>query len=260
MKNVRIVLTVFYLIFAGALPANAQQDSVRLNKANANNAIYQGNQAYEQKDYQTALNQYREGLKHNPKSYPGLYNSGNASYQLQHPDSARTSYEASLAHATGKLQKAQAYHNVGNTYMQEKKWAEAVGAYKNALRQNPNDQESKYNLAYALKMLKNDNGGGGNNNQDKKDQNKQDQNKKDQNQQDKDKQDQDKNDQNQQKQQDKNQQEEDDSEKQPQSMPSKISKEQADKLLNALRQEEKKLQQQKKGKEKAQPVHLDKDW
>lgn len=259
MKNNSISFIVFFLIVAGQFPANAQQDSVRLNKANANNEIYQGNQAYEQKDYQTALDQYREGLKHNPQSYPGLFNSGNASYLLQHADSARTAYEASLAHASGKMEKARAYHNVGNTYMQQKKWGEAVEAYKNALRQNPEDQDSKYNLAYALKMLKNNNGGGGggkNNqdkNQDKKDQDKkqdkQNQDKKDQNQKNKD----------QQKQNEDNKQQ-DESREKPQSMPSKISKDQADKLLNALRQEEKKLQQQKKGKEKAVPVQLDKDW
>jgi len=260
MKNNSIAFIIFLLIVAGQLPANAQQDSVRLNKANANNEIYQGNQAYEQKDYQAALDQYREGLKHNPQSYPGLFNSGNASYLLQHADSARTAYEASLAHASGKMEKAQAYHNVGNTYMQQKKWGEAAEAYKNALRQNPEDQDSKYNLAYALKMLKNNNGGGGKNNQDKKDQNKKDQNKKDQDKKDQDKKDQNKKDQDQQKKDEGNKQQDEGQEKQPQSMPSKISKDQADKLLNALRQEEKKLQQQKKGKEKAVPVQLDKDW
>jgi len=259
MKSNSIFFIVLFLIATGSFSANAQQDSIRLNKANANNEIYQGNQAYEQKDYQAALDQYRQGLERNPQSYPGLFNSGNASYQLQHPDSARTSYEASLAHASGKMEKAQAYHNVGNTYMQQKKWAEAIDAYKNALRQNPNDQDSKYNLAYAQKMLKNNGGGGGKNNQDKKDQDKKDQNKKDQNQKDQDKKDQDKKDQDKQKQ-DKDDQQDKDQEEQPKSMPSKISEEQADKLLNALRQEEKKLQQQKKGKEKAVPVQLDKDW
>ncbi len=253
MKNTSIFFGIFILIVVAHLRANAQQNDKKYSAAKANDEIYNGNRAYRQEDYQAALDQYREGLKSNPKSYPGLYNSGNASFRLKHTDSARNAYLSSLGSASEKTEKAQAYHNIGNTYMEQKQWQQAIEAYKNALRQNPDDQDSKYNLAYARKMLKNNGGGGGKDNQDKKQQPKDQQKDKQNNQ---DKENQDKN----QQQQSGDKKEEKDQEAQPQSSPGKISEKQAEKLLNALRQEEKKLQQEKKGKERAVPVKLDKDW
>ena len=59
--------------------------------------------------------------------------------------------------AKDKNAKAGASYNIGNTYMQEQKWEDAVNAYKQALRNNPQDEAAKYNLSYALAMMKKDN-------------------------------------------------------------------------------------------------------
>jgi hypothetical protein len=151
--------------------------------------------------------------------------------------------------------------------MKQQKWEEAANSYKAALRSNPQDEAAKYNLSYALAMMKKNQGGGGKNdkqnkdqnkdqqkqNKDDKDQNKNQQNKQDQNQdqQNKDQQNKDQQNQNQEKQNQKDQH--------PQPQPSKLSKDQADQLLNALAQEEKKLHD-KKEKGKAVRVKMDKDW
>jgi len=76
-----------------------------------------------------------------------------------------------------KEMKAKAYHNLGNSYMQQKEWGKSVDAYKDALKINPSDQDTKYNLAYAKKHLIQQK----QQQQKNKDQNKKDQNKKDQN-------------------------------------------------------------------------------
>lgn len=149
---------------------------------------------------------------------------------------------AAAKSATDKPARSAANYNTGNTWMEEKKWQEAVNAYKQALRENPADADAKYNLSYALAMMKKNGGGGSNNNQQNKDKDKKDEQKKQE-------------EQNKQEQQNDDQQEQ--QKEQPQ--PSKLSKQQADQLLNALQQEEKKLHD-KMQKAKGSPSRVEKDW
>ena len=138
-----------------------------------------------------------------------------------------------------------AQYNTGNTFMSEKEWQKAVDAYKQALRKQPGDAEAQYNLSYALSKLKQQQQ---QNKDQQKDQQKQKQKPKD------DKQDQQKQDQDQQqpKEQDKQ-----DPKRQPQ--PSKLSEKQADNLLKALQQDERRTQD-KMQQSKAVPVKMEKDW
>lgn len=228
-----------------------------------------GNKLYEQKKYKEATQAYMDAIKKNPNNATGLFNLGNALYQQKQYDATRKALEAAAKVSKDKGSRSAADYNTGNTYMQERKWEDAISSYKQALRNNPQDADAKYNLSYAEQMLKKQqqNGGGKNNKQDKNQQNKQDKNNQQQNKDDKQKQDQnkggdkdkkdqqDKGDQNK----DQNKQDDKDQQQQPQSQPSKLSEKQADQLLNALQQEEKKLQD-KMQKAKGVPVKVEKDW
>lgn len=227
-----------------------------ITTAQTNRLIQEGNKLYDQKRYDEATNDYLKALQKDPNNATGMFNLGNALYQKQQYDSSRKIMSTTANAIKDKNGKAAVNYNIGNTYMSQKKWEDAVASYKNTLRNNPQDADAKYNLSYAEQMLKKDQKSGGGKN-DKKDQNKdkKDQNK-DKQQQDKDKKDQDKKDQ--QQQQDKDNKDKQDDQK-PQGQPSKLSQQQADQLLNALQQEEKKLQDKLK-KEKGIPVKLDKDW
>lgn len=217
-----------------------------------------GNKLYQQKDYQAASRSYLQALQKNPKSFTGNYNLGDALYQADQNDAARQAFQRSLLANGNKLQQAQAFHNIGNTYLKEKKWEEAADAFKQALKLNSKDMDTKYNLAYAQAMIKKDQQNK-QNNKNKKD--KQDQKNKDQDQQKekKDQQDNNKKDQQDKSRQRKDQQDKEQGTQHPRPQASKLTKQQADNILNALSQEEKKLHDEKE-KGKAVPVQQEKDW
>lgn len=218
--------------------------------------VRKGNELYQQKKYKEAIATYQQALQKNPNSVPGMFNLGNALYQGKQTEPARKMMAAAAKNAKDKTAKSGAEYNLGNTYMDERKWDDAINYYKQALRNNPQDADAKYNLSYALAMKKQQDGGGGKDkNKDKKDdKNKKDQDKK--NKDDKNKKDQDKKDQ-----QDKNQDKKDQQDKQDQQQPrpGKLTRQQADQMLNALMQDEK-VRQDKLQKAKGVPVKVQKDW
>lgn len=221
--------------------------------------VKDGNKLYQQKKYKEAAAEYQKALQKNPNYTPGAFNLGNALYQQKQYDGTRKVMEQVTKIDTSRTGKAAANYNIGNSYMAEQKWEEAIDAYKKTLRTNPQDADAKYNLSYAQQMLKKD-GGGGKNNKDNKD-NKDDKNKDQQNKDNKDNKD-DKNKDNKD-QQDQNKDNKDDKkdeqDKRPQPQQSKMSEKQAEQLLNALQQEEKKLQDKHK-KAAGTPVKVEKDW
>ncbi len=216
--------------------------------------VREGNRLYQDKKYKEAAAAYEQGLKENPGNIPGIFNLGNALFQQKNYDASRKVLDAAAKNAPDKLVKGDANYNIGNTYMQEQKWEDAIDAYKKTLRNNPGDEAAKYNLSYAREMMKKQENKGGGKDKNKDQQNKDQKDKKDE--QNKDQQDK-KDQQDQQNKNDENKKEE--QQKKPQPQPSKLSKEQADQLLNALAQEEKKLHD-KKEKGKATQAKLDKDW
>lgn len=242
MKKRLLVLNIALLLIAGA--ASAQVKKI----------VREGNKLYEEKKYKEAAAAYQKALQKDPTYMPGLFNLGNSLYQQKQYEAARKTMEATAKASKDKTGKGAAHYNAGNTYMEEQKWQEAVNAYKQALKNNPQDADAKYNLSYALAMMKkNSGGGGGGKDKDKKDDKQEDN--KDQQSNDKNKDEQDKQDQQQQDKQD----EQDKEDKRPQPQPSKLSEQQAEQLLNALQQEEKKLQD-KIQKGKGTPVKVEKDW
>ncbi|MBS1775847.1 MAG: tetratricopeptide repeat protein [Bacteroidetes bacterium] len=222
--------------------------------------VQNGNKLYEAKQYKDAAKAYQQALLKNPSYAPGLFNLGNALYQEKNFDASRQVLTNLEKQTKDKNVKANATYNIGNSYMSEQKWQEAIDAYKTTLRNDPQDEAAKYNLSYALEMMKKNSGGGGGKNNKQQDQNKDDKNK---NQKDKDNSSKDQQNKDQQQKQDQqqnnNDKKEDQQDNRPQPQPSKLSKEQADQLLNALAQEEKKLHD-KKEKGKATQIKVDKDW
>ena len=209
-------------------------------RAQANKDIVNGNTLYDQQKYKEAEADYTKALANDPNNTAGLFNLGNTLYQEKKYDSSRKVMAATANTLKDKNGKAAANYNIGNTYMSQQKWEDAVNAYKQTLRNNPGDMDAKYNLSYAEEMLK------------KKQQQDKDKNNKDK--QNKDKQDKDKNKQN-----DKDKKDDKNKDQQPQNQPNKMSQQQADNILNALEQDEKKLQEKMKT-EKGSGVKMQKDW
>lgn len=117
--------------------------------------IVNGNNFFLQKEYDKARVEYSKVLVQTPGSVKANFNLGNAFYELKQFDKAITHFNKAAKSTDQKLTKAQAYHNLGNTFMQKKAYEKAVEAYKNALRNNPKDNETRYNFALAKKLLEN---------------------------------------------------------------------------------------------------------
>lgn len=202
-----------------------------------------GNKLYKDITFVKAEVDYRKALELEPKSTDAMYNLGNALLMQQKAKEAMEQFEAASRVEKDKAKLAQIYHNMGVILQSSKQLPQCIEAYKQALRNNPKDDETRYNLALAQKQLKDQ--------QQQQDQNqekdqKQDQ-KKDEQQQNKDQQEQDKKGQqqnNQQQQQNENQ----------------MSKENAEQLLKAAMQDEKNVQDKVKKAVQVQGRKLEKDW
>jgi len=204
--------------------------------------IRKGNKLYDQGKFKEAEMDYRKALEINKESDKGKFNLGTAVYQEKNFNESTKIYEELAGKQLDKSTKAKIYHNFGNSLLESKQYEQSIAAYKNALLNEPSDRDTKYNLEYAKLMLK-------------KQQQQQQQNKQDKKQ---DKKDQDKKDQDKQKQ---DQQKKDQDKSQSQDQNKKISKEDAERMLEALKNDEKKtLAKLKKTQVKAQQVVIEKDW
>ena len=190
--------------------------------------IRKGNRFLKYSVYVDAEVNYRKALETNPQSTVSMFNLGNTLAQQNKLQEAMEQYVAATKIEKDKNDLAQIYHNMGVIFQSQKDYGKAVEAYKQSLRNNPKDDETRYNLALAQKLLK-DQQQNQDQNQDKNQDQKQDQkdDKKDQN---KNQQEQDKKDQ-----QNQNQQ-------QQQQNKDEMSKENAQQLLNAVMQDEKNVQ------------------
>lgn len=229
---------------------------------------------------------YRKAIAINPKSETAKYNLGNAYYNKNKNDEAMSRFQQAADVATSKGDKHGAFHNLGNTYMNAKKYQDAVDAYKNALRNNPNDDETRYNLALAKDMLEKNppKGGEGDNkdqdkNQDKNDKNEDNQDKKDEEGKDKEgnegdeKEDKDKGDNKDDEKKGDNEEDKGEPDKpnegekdksdqqQQQPQPGQMSPQQIKNLLEAMNNEEQKVQEKINAKkQKGAKVKSEKDW
>ena len=216
--------------------------------------IRKGNNLYEKEDYLGAEENYLKALEKNSQSTKADFNLGDAFYKQKKFAEAAQQFQKVAEKTTDKELKANAYHNLGNSLLQAEKYQESVNAYKQSLKINSTDNETRYNLAYAKKMLQQQQ------EQENKDKDKKDENKKDdQKDKDKDKKDQDKKDEENKDKSDEKKEGDKDKEQQPQ--PNQLSKQEAQQMLDALNNQEKKVQAKlKKKKENTQKLNIEKDW
>lgn len=218
--------------------------------------IREGNKSYEKDKFDESEIAYRKALEEKKESYRAGFNLGNALYKQKKYDEATSEYGQQADKELGKPDKARLYHNIGNTMLQSGKLEESIKAYEESLRNNPGDRETKYNLSYAERLLKQQQQqqqqqGQGKDNKQDQDKNQQQQNK-----------DQDKQDQQKQKDQNNQQLNQEDQKQQQQPQPKdQISREDAAKILETLANNEKKVMEKvNKMKAKAKKTKVEKEW
>ncbi len=226
MKRTLIILTLLALIGT----AFSQKE---------NKLLRQGNNKFEKGDYKEAEKDYRKALELNKESVKGQFNLGTSIYKENNFEESAKIYTNLAEKNKDKEVLSQVYHNLGNSYLQAKQYDKSIEAFKNSLVNNPKDVDTKYNLEYAKMMLKKQQQQQNKDNKDKKDDKKDEKDKKEQ---------------------PKDQNNDNKQQKPPQDQ-KKISKDDAERMLEALKNDEKKtMQKVKKQKAKAQSAGVDKDW
>ena len=228
------IYIISLLLLGGIVSVNAQQKTDR-------DYLRSGNKLYNDSLFIKAEVDYRKALDINPKSTDAMFNLGNALLMQQKVKEAMEQYESVSKVEKDKSKLAEIYHNMGVILQSAKQYPQCIEAYKESLRNNPKDNETRYNLALAQKLLKDQQQN--QQNQDQQQQQQQQDQKEDKQEQNQDQQDQ-KNQQQQQQQQNKNE----------------MSKENAQQLLNAVMQDEKNVQDKVKKQIQIQGKKLDKDW
>ncbi len=279
-KVVLIVMTLFTSI------SFSQEKEALLALKKSNNYVYEGNALVGNDDFVSAEMEYRKAISKNPTTVAGVYNLGNSYYEKGNFEEALYRHQQAAKTATSKEEKHKAFHNIGNILMKSKKCKEAVEAFKSALRNNPADDETRYNFALAKECAEQQK-------QDQQDENKDDENK-DKNEDNKDNQDQkdnkdkdgdkddenkDKDDQNQEdkkggedekddegkpkdEKEDKGKGDEEKKEQpKPKPQPGQLSPQQIKNLLEAMNNQEQKVQEKmNEEKQKGIKIKTEKDW
>ncbi len=231
-RNKYIYIVALLLLAVSASAQKAERDYIR-----------KGNRLFNDSVFVDAEVNYRKALEANPGSTVSMYNLGNTLSQQQKFKDAMEQYVSAAKIEKDKMKLAHIYHNMGVLFQAGKDYAKAVDAYKMSLRNNPKDDETRYNLALAQKLLKDQQ-----QNQDQnQDKNKEDQQKQDQ-QKDKEKQKDEKN---------KDQQQQP---PKPEKKENEMSKENAEQLLQSVMQDEKDVQDKVKKQQVIQGGRLEKDW
>ena len=210
-------IILFILAILIGIPMFAQQKQSLLRE---------GTKLYNDSSYSQAEIKYRKALEKDQDYFKSSFNLADAVYKQERYEEASSLFNALKDNASSKDDLAKVYHNLGNSLAKENKYEKAINAYKNSLRINPTDDETRYNLALTKK-----------NKQKQEEQNKDQENKDQEN---------------------KDQENKDQENKKKQD---KISKEDAEKMLDAIQQKEKELQEKlQKKKVKGKKIKLLKDW
>jgi tetratricopeptide (TPR) repeat protein len=133
--------------------------------------VEKGNKSYTDNDPTKALEHYKDAEKYIPnnKKRDMLdFNKGDAHYKLEDYDKAVDKFRDSISSGDVDVQK-KALFNMGNTYVKQKKYKEAVDCFIKALEIDPNYEKAKKNLEYLLKKQDNKDQKGNDNNKDNKD-------------------------------------------------------------------------------------------
>ncbi|UJH90264.1 tetratricopeptide repeat protein [Antarcticibacterium sp. 1MA-6-2] len=279
LKDLQVFLMLpGFFFFLNSVSAQSLQQEDKKIERETNTLMRDAEDHLSENDFSSAEASYREAVAKNYESVKARYNMANMYYGKEKPAQAVSRLEQAAKVAEAKEDKHKIFHNMGNSFMEQKKYKEAVDAYKNALRNNPNDEETRYNLALAKQKLEKEDpqGGGGDDKKDEEEKNEDEKNKGDQGEQEKDKQEgEDKEDKGGEKKEDPKQepekpddkgepkeQKEDGEPQQPQQpQPGQLSPQQIKSLLEAMNNEEKKVQDKVNAeKVKGAKVRTEKDW
>ena len=262
----QLIFLLFLLFFAREGLSQTKATKVE------DNLIFEGNELHQSQTYAQAEKKYREALARAPKNTIAQHNLGNTLFDESYYGEAFNAYKSATLHAKTKEEKHSALHNMGNVFMSQKDYAKAVETYKEALRNNPNDDQTRYNYALAKELLENEQQNQDQDNKDQQNQDQQDSDTKDNKDQSPKDKGEDQKDQNQSSDKDQNsdQSEEEsntnkESPNQPQdtkAAPTKLSPQQIKNLLEAMNNEEKKVQDKVNAKKAkpVQPTKSKKDW
>ena len=223
---VKAIVTFLLLSVGTSVFAQADRQSIR-----------QGNRLFHQQEFAKSEVEYRKAIAANANNAQAVYNLGCALMAQQKDSAAVAQFQNAGKLEKGKFRKAKSYHNIGVICQRHQMYGEAIEAYKEALRNNPADNETRYNLALCKRQQKNQP------QQQQQQKKEQDKNSKEQQQQDK-------------------QQQDNNKDQQKQQPPKEqMSKENAEQLLNAAIQEEKTTQQRmKKAMQQPRSKKLQKNW
>lgn len=228
MKPIYTTLLFIALLLCNAETIVAQQEYA---------TIRTGNKHYNKQDYTEAEINYRRAIEKNANSFEGHYNLGDALFKQEKYPEATEEFQkaAQLVEKDNKKQKSETYHNLGNSLFAQQQYDKAVAAYQEALRNNPKDDDTRYNLVKAMQMLQ---------------QQQQQQQKK-----------QEENNQQQQQQEDnqKSEQEQQEQQEQTKQNEQNMDKETAEQILQALEQDEQETQE-KLQRQQGQKRRVEKDW
>lgn len=225
-----LLIFLFFLSVPFCMAQKAERDYIR-----------KGNKNFKDSTFINAEVNYRKAIDANPQSTVAMNNLGNTLTQQHKFEEAMEQYVTATKIEKDKDRLGEIYHNMGVIFHAAEDYGKAVEAYKESLRNNPRDHETRYNLALAQKMLKDQE-----QNQDQQG----DDNKENEEQQ-----------QEQEEQQEQNQEQQENQQQPPQSNEEEMSKENAEQLLNAVLQEEKDVQDKvKKQQQVIQGGKLDKNW
>ena len=274
-----------YICIAFSTLSWSQEEDKTLQKKEekATQLIVSANDKISSNQFIEAEMDYRKAISTKPSSVAGTYNLAHSYYKNENFEEALYRNQQAAKNAVDKDEKHKAYHNIGNILMKEKKCKEAVEAYKNALRNNPKDDKTRYNFALAKECAKQqeddkpqeENKDGENNkdkekNEDKdkkennekeKEQDQKDQNQKDKGDENKDQENKDKDDQGKPKDEKKDAGKGDEDKKQQQPKKGQLSPQQIKNLLEAMNNQEKKVQEKVNAQQaKGVKVQTDKDW
>lgn len=217
---------MFCILFLLPLTLHAQLDR---------QYVRSGNRFYHAQAYDKAEAEYRKALTKNPSNPQAVYNLGCALMAQQQDSAAMQQFEQAGKIEKSPLRRSKAYHNMGWICQRHQMFSEAIEAYKESLRNNPDDDETRYNLALCQYQLKQQPPQQQPQNKDNKDQQGEDEKQE-------------------------NQQQQDNKHNNPQPQPKdKMSKENAEQLLNAAMQQEKQTQERMK-KQQPRSRNLQKQW
>ncbi|NLZ73280.1 MAG: tetratricopeptide repeat protein [Bacteroidales bacterium] len=229
--NKILLISLLMVITPFCMAQKAERDYIR-----------KGNKNFNDSTFINAEVNYRKAIDVNPQSTVAMNNLGNTLTQQQKFEEAMEQYVTATKIEKDKDRLGEIYHNMGVIFQAAEDYPKAIEAYKESLRNNPKDHETRYNLALAQKMLKEqeqnqDQQGDG---EDNKEENKQDQ---------------------EEEQQEQNQENQENQPQQPPQSEEDMSKENAEQLLNAVLQDEKEVQDKvKKQQQVIQGGQLDKNW